>query len=44
MRFVVLIFFIKAYDVGTHLNPVEAIQMSTKITHLYKEPDKSTYM
>ena len=40
MRFF-LIFFIKAYVVGTHLNCIDdAIQMSTHNICLYKEVDK----
>ena len=40
MRFSFLIFFMKAYIVGTHLNCVDAIQMSTHKVCLYKEVDE----
>ena len=36
------VFFIEAYVVGTHLNCLEAIQMSTHNICFYKEVDKST--
>ena len=42
-RFFFLIFFLKAYVVGTHLNCIDkfdAIQMSTHNICLYKEVDK----
>ena len=45
MRYYFLIFFIKAYAVGTRLNCldlVEAIQTSTDNIYFYKEVDKST--
>ena len=38
--FFFLIFFIKTYDVGTHLKQVDAIQMGTHNICLYKEVDK----
>ena len=50
MHYHFLIFFLKTYVVGTHLNcldksrhiKVEAIQMSTHNICFYKEVDKST--
>ena len=44
--FFFLIFFIKAYNVGTHLNCIDksinAMQMGTHNISLYEEVDKNT--
>ena len=42
--FFFLIFFIKTYIVGTHLNCIDAIQMGTHNICLYKEVDKKKYI
>ena len=42
LQYYFLIFFIKTYVVGTHLNLAEVIQMSSHNICFYKEMDKIT--
>ena len=43
MRFFFFFFFIKTYGVGTHLNYIDAIQMSSHNIWLQKEVDKKVH-